>query len=63
MRVIVDRNRCCGSGQCVRAVPGVFDQGDDGIVLLLEATPAKERHAAVREAADVCPSGAIQLEE
>lgn len=64
MRVSVDQARCCGAGQCVLLVPEVFDQGvDDGIVVLLDATPPKELHAPVREAAAVCPGGAIDVEE
>ena len=44
--------------------PDVFDQNeDDGIVILLEAEPAADRHAAVREAAAVCPAAAIQVDE
>lgn len=44
-------------------VPEVFDQRDeDGIVLLREARPAERLHDAVREAAEVCPAGAIELD-
>lgn len=63
MRVLVDENKCCGAGQCVLVAPKVFDQRDDGIVILLEATPPKELHAAVREAVQVCPGAAIAVEE
>ncbi|MBZ5710514.1 ferredoxin [Nannocystis pusilla] len=63
MRVIVDTEKCCGAGQCVLVAPKVFDQRDDGIVVLLDAAPASELHAAVREAACVCPGAAIRLDE
>ena len=63
MRVIVDTEKCCGAGQCVLIAPKVFDQRDDGIVVLLDAAPAGELHAAVREAACVCPGAAIRLDE
>ena len=63
MRVRVDEKRCCGAGQCVLVAPKVFDQRDDGIVLLRDKTPPRELHAAVREAVDVCPGAAISLEE
>ncbi|MFF3438408.1 ferredoxin [Streptosporangium sp. NPDC002721] len=64
MNVTVDTGRCCGAGQCVLLVPDVFDQGDDdGIVVLLDPAPAEPLHAAVREAAGVCPTGAISLDE
>lgn len=63
MRVLVDEKRCCGAGLCVLAAPKVFDQRDDGIVVLRDETPPKELHAAVREAEGVCPGAAITLEE
>ncbi len=63
MRVIVDYDKCCGAGQCVMVAPKVFDQRDDGIVILLDETPPEELHAAVREAAAVCPAAAIKLED
>ncbi|GAA4516533.1 MULTISPECIES: ferredoxin [Nonomuraea] len=64
MKVVVDEDSCCGAGQCVLLAPEVFDQRDeDGIVVLLDAEPGEERHAAVREAAAVCPGAAIEVEE
>ncbi|MEU6714571.1 ferredoxin [Nonomuraea purpurea] len=64
MKVTVDEAKCCGAGQCVLLAPEVFDQReDDGIVVLLEAEPAEGLHAAVREAAAVCPAGAIEAAE
>jgi NAD(P)-dependent dehydrogenase (short-subunit alcohol dehydrogenase family) len=33
-----------------------------GIVILLDPSPAEAFHAAVREAASVCPAGAITLD-
>ncbi|WP_431931951.1 ferredoxin [Nonomuraea jabiensis] len=63
MNVTVDTDKCCGAGQCVLLVPEVFDQGeDDGIVILLDPSPAEPLHAAVREAASVCPASAITLD-
>ncbi|MFC4031178.1 ferredoxin [Streptomyces polygonati] len=64
MRVHVDQEKCCGSGQCVLAAPDVFDQrADDGIVLLLDPRPPAGIHAEVRDAAAFCPAGAITVEE
>jgi ferredoxin len=64
MKVTVDTDKCCGAGTCVLVAPEVFDQGeDDGIVILLDAEPAEGLHAAVREAASVCPAAAIQLSD
>ncbi|MET7690322.1 ferredoxin [Streptomyces sp. NPDC005483] len=64
MKITVDEEKCCGAGQCVLIAPEVFDQRDeDGIVILLDAEPAAEQHAAVREAASVCPGAAIFVGE
>ncbi|WP_026119861.1 ferredoxin [Nocardiopsis ganjiahuensis] len=62
MRVEVDRDLCCGAGQCALIVPEVFDQDeDDGLVVLLEDAPGREHEEAVREAGAVCPTGAITV--
>ncbi|MFD7898770.1 ferredoxin [Streptomyces sp. NPDC059743] len=59
-----DTGRCCGSGQCVSALPEVFDQDDsDGLVVLLVARPPAELSAAVYEAVDCCPAGALSVRE
>ena len=64
MHVEVDVPKCVASGQCVLIASEVFDQrDDDGLVVLLDESPAQEHHAAVREAALVCPSAAITLTE
>ncbi|MFD0007459.1 ferredoxin [Streptomyces sp. NPDC127178] len=63
MKVNVDQGRCCGAGQCVLIAPEVFDQRDeDGIVTLLEPSPADGLQAAAREAAAVCPASAITID-
>ena len=62
VKVIVDQEKCCGAGQCVMLVPEVFDQReDDGVVILLDATPADDQADAVRDAAAVCPAAAITV--
>lgn len=64
MKVTVDQDKCCGAGSCVLAAPDVFDQRDeDGIVVLLDPEPAEDQHAAVRDAAAVCPAAAIALSD
>ncbi|MGW0182238.1 ferredoxin [Nocardia sp. NPDC003345] len=62
MRIVVDRERCIGSGMCVLTAPDVFDQDEaDGRVLTSTGTPVPEREPAVHEAAQMCPAGAIIL--
>jgi ferredoxin len=64
MRVTLDQDKCVASGQCVLTAPDVFDQREeDGIAVLLDANPAGELHADVRQAASLCPALAIMLKE
>ncbi|GIF99522.1 ferredoxin [Catellatospora citrea] len=64
LRVAVDRDACCGSGNCVRTAPEVFDQDADlGLVVLRQAEPPESEYDAVREAAYNCPAAAIDLTE
>jgi ferredoxin len=61
--VYVDRDLCIGAGLCVLAAPEVFDQADDGLVVMLTSQPAEATDDAVREAVRRCPSGALSLRE
>ncbi|MGW5055644.1 ferredoxin [Actinokineospora sp. NPDC004072] len=64
MRVSVDQERCCGTGNCVMVDPEVFDQRDsDGVVVLRQPHPAADRADRVRRAAANCPCGAIEVDE
>ncbi|MFF4808777.1 ferredoxin [Micromonospora chersina] len=62
VRVEVDRDRCCGAGNCVVTAPEVFDQDDeDGLVLLRRSAPPAEALDRVRLAVELCPAGAISV--
>ncbi|MGW4423406.1 ferredoxin [Streptosporangium sp. NPDC004631] len=62
MRIQTDTERCVGAGMCALTAPEVFDQSEeDGTVVLLDAEPPPERHAAVRQAERLCPSGAVSI--
>lgn len=64
MRVTADRDVCIGAGMCVLTAPAVFDQSDaDGLVEVLVEAPAAAETTAVREAVELCPSGALRVEE
>lgn len=63
-RVSTHTDVCVGAGQCVRAAPAVFDQSDDGLVILRVSDVTDFTGTAaddVRTAAEWCPSGAIEL--
>ena len=62
MRVSVDKDVCGGHGDCVLTAPGVFDfGGDDDVVSVLVDDPPEAMHDRAREAARVCPTGAISV--
>ena len=59
MPLEMNRDICIGAGNCVSTASEVFDQDDDGIVVLLADQPTEANLDATREAADYCPSGAL----
>lgn len=62
MKVLIDRGKCVGAGQCVRVAPEVFDQDEkDGLVMLIEAQPGAKIAPFVRKAARLCPVQAILI--
>jgi ferredoxin len=63
MRIKADTEVCVGSGQCVLTEPAVFDQDDDGIVVLLTDQPDEQAAARAREAVNLCPSRALSIVE
>ncbi|MFJ5226055.1 ferredoxin [Streptomyces sp. NPDC088400] len=64
MRIAIDEDKCCGAGQCVLAADDLFDQRDeDGVVVLLDATPPADALDRAREAAALCPAAAIDVHD
>jgi ferredoxin len=61
MQVEVERDKCITAGHCVLVAPDVFDQDDDGVVILLDDAPAEALREAVEEAAALCPAALIRL--
>jgi ferredoxin len=59
MKIAVDPDRCVASGQCVMLAPELFDQDDDGIVILIDDVVADDRRDSAQQAIRVCPSAAI----
>ncbi len=61
-RVAIDASLCEGHGLCAVAAPQVFEVGDDGKGIVVDATPADALRPLVVEASQRCPSMAITLE-
>ena len=61
MRIVVDRQRCMGSGSCAFHAPGTFDLDDDLRVVVLGGSV--DEFDAVRRAVAGCPTRAIELRD
>jgi ferredoxin len=61
VKISADRDVCISAGNCVMVAGAVFDQDDDGIVVVLvdEVPDGEEDHA--REAVKLCPSEALRV--
>jgi ferredoxin len=54
-RVVVDRERCMGSGVCEMEAPEVFELDDDGVLQVRQPADVSQVETAVR----ACPTGAL----
>lgn len=63
MKVTVNFDACASTGACAQVAPEVFEIRNDGYLHVLQASPRPELYDAVQEAADLCPTGAILLED
>lgn len=63
MKINVDFDKCKSNALCMAEAPEVFEVRDDNFLYILDENPAEELHAKVREAARVCPTRAITIED
>ena len=61
MRILIDQERCIGSGMCLGITPDVFSLNDKGKAVAV-ATDGAMR-TAVESAVVCCPVEAISVEE
>jgi ferredoxin len=59
MRIRIDRERCMGSGSCQFHAPATFDLDDETKAIVVD--PAGDPARSIRNAAENCPTGAIEL--
>ncbi|MFI0469509.1 MULTISPECIES: ferredoxin [Saccharopolyspora] len=63
MKIIPDKDKCIGAGQCALIAADVFDQHDeDGRVMLLNPDPPHELLPQIEQAAAGCPALAITVQ-
>ena len=63
MKVKVDFNICASTGACAQVAPEVFEVRSDGYLYILQEEPTADLHDKVQQAADLCPTAAITLED
>lgn len=62
LTVIIDREACIGSGNCVKVAPALFDLDDESICAFGPKAAATDR-AEVLEACEVCPVEALVVRD
>ncbi len=63
MRVVVDFDVCASSATCMQVCPEVFEVRNDGFLYILIEEPDDSLRDKVTQAADLCPTGAISIED
>ena len=63
MKVSVDFDLCASTGSCMQVCPEVFEVRSDGYLYVLDENPPEELRDKVKEAEDLCPTGAITVED
>lgn len=63
MRVKINSDRCMGNGVCTSIAPEAFVIDDEGYAQVTEEQPGGALAAQVAEAADLCPTNAIEIED
>ena len=63
MRVVVDYDLCESNAVCMGIAPEVFEVRDDGYLYVLQEEPPEELRPKVEEAARLCPTQAIRVED
>jgi ferredoxin len=61
LRVVIDRERCIGSENCVASAPSVFRLDSEGKAVLLDPTTVD--FETLMLVAEICPTEAIVLED
>lgn len=63
MKVKVNQDSCIGCGACAAICENVFELNDEGLSQAKAEEVKEKDKEEVRDAADACPTGAIEVEE
>jgi ferredoxin len=61
MRVEAERDDCIAAGNCVMVAGELFDQDDEGIVVVTADEISATDEDKAREAVKLCPASALRL--
>ena len=62
MRIQIEKDLCVGCEACIEIAPEVLEMQDD-IAAILEEDIPEDLEDAVKEAKEICPAGAIIVED
>lgn len=62
MKVKVNQEACIGCGACAAICDKVFEINDEGLSQVISEEVEEKDSQEVRDAADACPTGAIEVE-
>jgi ferredoxin len=63
MRIVVNFDACASTGACTQVAPELFEIRSDGYLYVLDESPSEEMREKAVQAADLCPTGAITVED
>lgn len=63
MKVKVNKDVCIGCGACTAICPDVFEFSDEGFAKAVNETVPEGTEEEVKDAAEGCPTGAIETNE
>ncbi|PMS32632.1 ferredoxin [Trinickia symbiotica] len=63
MKIVIRRETCISGGQCVSVAPELFEQDENGQVVLIKLDPSDADIQKAKEAEFLCPSRSISVEE
>ena len=62
MRIVLEADKCIGSGNCEMLAPDVFEVRDDMVCHILADEPAPELTEDAELAVEACPTRALRIE-
>ena len=63
MEVKINEDSCIGCGACQSICENVFELNDEGLSSVKVEEVSEEDTQAVKDAADACPTSAIEIKE